>query len=121
METVDGIWVPIVMFAGLAVVLSLLVWFNYRSRREIQITLRAALEKGHQLSPELIERLTTPPANRDLRRGMISVGLAVGFALFAVLLGEEDAVRPLLGTAMFPLALGAAFLLLHRFGTRGRD
>ena len=35
-------------------------------------------------------------------------------ALFAVILGEEDAVRPLLGVAMFPLSVGVGFLLMHR-------
>ena len=53
---------------------------------------------------------------RDLRRGVISVVAAVAIALFALFIGDEDAVGPLLGISMFPLSIGAGFLLMHRFG-----
>jgi hypothetical protein len=105
---VSEYWIPIVMFVGMAVVLSLWVWFR----------IRTAIEKGQELSPELIENLVNPPISpkRDLRRGVIGVVLAIGFALFGVILGEEDAIRPLLGVAMFPFSIGVAFLLMHRYG-----
>lgn len=111
-------WIPIVMFGGLTVVLSLFVWFRYRAKRDTQQTIRTAIEKGQEISPEMIDNLLNPPASpqRDLRRGLIGVLTAVGFALFGLILGEEDAVRPLLGVAMFPLSIGVAFLLMHRFG-----
>ena len=112
------VWIPLSMFIGLAVVLSLWVWFRYKAKKELQLTIRTAIEKGQGLSPELIENLVNPPVSpqRDLRRGVIGVLLAVGFVLFGIILGEEDAVRPLVGTAMFPLSIGIGFLLMHRFG-----
>ena len=111
-------WIPIVMFIGMAVVLSLWVWFRYRYKHDTQVTIRTAIEKGQELSPQLIAPLVQPPTSpkRDLRRGVIGVVLAIGFALFGVILGEEDAVRPLLGVAMFPFSIGVAFLLMHRYG-----
>lgn len=115
---VSEYWIPIVMFIGMAVVLSLWVWFRYRAKQDTQVTIRTAIEKGQELSPELIENLVNPPISpkRDLRRGVIGVVLAIGFALFGVILGEEDAVRPLLGIAMFPFSIGVAFLLMHHYG-----
>ncbi len=112
------LWVPLSMFTGLSVVLSLWLWFRFKAKRELQQTIRIAIEKGQGLSSELIESLVNPPVSpqRDLRRGVISVLFAVGFALFGLILGEEDAVRPLLGLAMLPLSIGAGFLLMHRFG-----
>jgi len=117
----NEVWIPLSMFIGTAVVLSLWVWFRYKARKDQQDTIRTAIEKGQGLSPELIEHLVNPPVSpqRDLRRGVISVLIAVGFALFGIILGEEDAVRPLLGISMFPLSIGAAFLLMHRFGRSG--
>ena len=111
-------WIPIVMFIGLSVVLSLFVWFRYKAKRELQMTIRTAIDKGQGLSPEIIDNIMNPPASpqRDLRRGLLGVLIAIGFELFGVILGEEDAVRPLLGVAMFPLSIGIAFLLMHRFG-----
>jgi len=112
------VWIPLSMFIGLSVVLSLWVWFRYKTKRDMQMTIRTAIEKGQGLSPELIENLVNPPISpqRDLRRGVIGVLLAVGFVLFGIILGEEDAVRPLVGTAMFPLSIGIGFLLMHRLG-----
>jgi hypothetical protein len=114
----NEVWIPLSMFIGLAVVLSLWVWFRYKAKKELQLTIRTAIEKGEGLSPELIENLVNPPVSpqRDLRRGVIGVLAAIGFALFGIILGEEDALRPLVGVAMFPLSIGIGFLLMHRFG-----
>jgi hypothetical protein len=118
---VNEVWIPVVMFIGLSVVLSLWVWFRFKGKREMQVTLRSAIEKGQDLSPELIENLINPPVSpqRDLRRGVIGVVIAIG--LFGVILGEEDAIRPLLGIAMFPFSIGVAFLLMHHFGRSFRS
>jgi len=112
------VWVPLSMFIGLAVVLSLWVWFRYKAKRDLQETIRTAIEKGEGLSPELIENLVNPPVSpqRDLRRGVISVVTAVAIALFAFFLNEGDAFGPLMGISMFPLSLGVGYLLMHRFG-----
>jgi hypothetical protein len=112
------VWIPLSMFIGLALVLSLWVWFRYKAKRDLQMTIRTAIEKGQGLSPELVENLVNPPVSpqRDLRRGVISVGVAVAFALFAVFIGEEDAFGPLMGVSMFPLSVGVGYLLMHRFG-----
>lgn len=116
----NEVWVPLSMFIGLAVVFSLVIFFRFRSRQELHLTIRSAIDKGQELSPEIVERLGNPPVapDRDLRRGLIAVGIAAGIALFGVVLGEEDAVRPLLGISMLPLAVGMAFLLMYRFGSR---
>lgn len=117
----SGEAVGAVMFLGLTVVFSLLVWFRYKAKRDSQETIRVAMEKGQQLSPELFERLTNPPVppNRDLRRGIVNVGLAIGFVLFGYIFPEDDLFGIMSAVAMFPLLLGIAFLLLHRFGDRG--
>ena len=115
----NEIWVPLSMFIGLSVVLSLWVWFRYKAKKDLQETIRTAIEKGQGLSPELIENLVNPPVSpqRDLRRGVISMLVAVAIALFALFLNEGDALGPLMGIAMFPLSIGAGFLLMHRFGS----
>ena len=112
------VWIPLSMFIGLAVVLSLWVWFRYKAKRDLQETIRTAIEKGEGLSPELIENLVNPPVSpqRDLRRGVISVVTAMAIALFAFFLNEGDAFGPLMGISMFPLSLGVGYLLMHRFG-----
>lgn len=116
--------IPIVMFLGLTVVFCTLFWFRYRARRDMQETFRQAIEKGHELTPEIIDRLGHPAASKDkdLRLGVIWLALAVGLALvgFAIPDHGGDALRGTLAGAAFPFAIGVAYLILYKFTERGR-
>lgn len=114
--------IPIVLFLTIGGVFALAYYFRFRTRREVQTTLRAAIEQGQVLSPELIEGLADSLARRhaDLRRGVVSIAMGLAVLAVAVLLGEEDAERPLLALASFPILLGIAYLGLWFFTDRGR-
>ena len=111
--------IPIVMFISLALVFIALFWFRYRARSDTQQTVRMALDKGTELSPELIDRLGAPkPAkHKDLRLGVIWMSLAVGLALIALINpgGAPEAVGGILAGAALPFAIGSAYLLLWYF------
>lgn len=109
-------FIPIAFFAAITVVLALFYFFKYLARKEMQRTVRVALERGQDLSPELLDRLGEPQksASGDLRRGLIGVALAIGLVAFAAALGQEDAFRPLLAVSALPLTIGAAYLVLWR-------
>jgi hypothetical protein len=105
--------VPIVLFLVIGLVLCTFFFFRYRARQEIQHTVRLAVERGNELSPELLEAISLEVAggSRDLRRGVISLALAVALGISAWLIDETG----LLGVASFPLMLGIAYLGLWRF------
>ncbi len=86
----------------------------------MQDTIRVALDKGQELSPELIDRLGHPKAakDRDLRLGVIWLAVAIGIALFSFAIPEEEATGPLLGIAAFPFVIGVAYLILNKFAKR---
>jgi hypothetical protein len=106
-------WVPIVMFLSVAIVLGL--------RREIQRTLRTAIEQGQELTPEVLDRLGESTAGvADFRRGVLSMAVGVGVAAFGVFLGEEDALRPMLAISAFPFLVGLAYLGLWKFREQGK-
>lgn len=110
------------MFVGLTVVFCTLFWFRYRARREMQETFRMALDKGQELTPEVIDRLghPKPSKDKDLRLGVIWLALAVGLVLIGFAVPDEDALRGLLAGAAFPFAIGIAYLILHRFTDRNQ-
>lgn len=114
--------IPITMFAGLTVVLCLFFWFRYRNRNDMQQTIRLALDKGQELSPELIDRLGHPKAGkgRDLRLGLIWLALAVGLALCGLAVPDPsgNAFRGCLAGAAFPFAIGVAYMIIWRFAER---
>lgn len=114
-------FIPIAMFLGLTIVFCVLFWFRFRARSEMQQTFRAALDKGQELTPEIIDRLGHPKASkdRDLRYGIIWMALAVALIAFGFGIPDEDDVaRIFAGIAAFPFALGVAYLILHKFTDR---
>ena len=110
-------FIPIVMFAGMTIVFVALFWFRYKARSEMQTTFRSALDKGQELSPEIIDRLGHPkaPKDKDMRYGIIWLSLAVALVLIGFAVPEPDALRGLLAGAAFPFCIGVAYLILHKF------
>jgi hypothetical protein len=110
------------MFISLAVVLCAFGWLRYKTKEGMQQTFRAALDKGQELTPEIIDSLGHPKASKDkdLRLGILWIAVAIGLAAFGFGIPDEDDVaRIFMGIAAFPLFLGLAYLILHRFSDRG--
>lgn len=112
--------IPIVMFIAVALVFVVFFYLKFRGKVETQQTIRMALEKGTELSPEFIKQIgePEPPKDRDLRRGMIWIAIGMGFALLALGIPDPDATGPMLGTASFPTLIGIAYLIMWRYGAR---
>lgn len=113
--------IPILVVFFVMTVLGLALWLRYRVRSDIQTTIRAALDKGHELSPELIDRLGHPkPAkDKDLRAGIIWLAVAVGLIAFGFGIPDEDeATQVFMGMSAFPAAMGFAFLILHKLADK---
>lgn len=112
--------IPIVMFVSMAVVFIFWFYFRYRTRMETQQTFRMALDKGSELSPEFIKQLgePEPSKDRDLRRGLIWLSLAAGLVLIGIAVPEPEAFRRLLAGASLPFAIGCAYMIMYRYGTK---
>lgn len=112
--------VPSIALLTLGTVLVLFFWFRYRMRGEMQQTIRASIDKGQELTPEIIERLGSPkpPRDRDLRRGIITVAIAVALIIFGSVIPDDEARQVFAGIASFPFCLGIAFFILHFFSRR---
>ena len=115
----EGILVPIALFAMIAVIVVAPRYLKSQERQKMADTLRAAIEKGQPLPQEVVEALASdakpkPSAQRDLRTGLIWLGVAVGLAAMGVAIGfdEPDATYPMIGVACFPGFIGLAFILM---------
>jgi hypothetical protein len=105
-------------------------WLKSRERRDMQQTVRAAIDKGQPLPPEVIEALgkeatrNVPSRTRDIRRGIIWLAVGIGLAAFGLINdlswnGESwegpDLGGGLLGVAAIPATIGLAFIVLSFF------
>jgi len=102
-------------------------WLRSREKREMQATLRHAIDKGQDLPAEVIDALTKdvarnlPSRSRDIRRGVIWLAVGVGLAAFGLVndLGDQAWERGfdsgLLGVACIPITIGIAFIVLSFF------
>ncbi|MEM9404193.1 MAG: DUF6249 domain-containing protein [Pseudomonadota bacterium] len=115
-ENVIAVMIPIVsvIIIGLVVI----AYFHYRAknRSQLQTTIQQAIEKGNELTPELIDRLAGPKPgpDRDLRRALVWLALGVGFILFGAIIQDEDAFRGMSAIGMFPLLIGVAYMVMWK-------
>jgi hypothetical protein len=108
--------VPVVFLLSVAGFFCLRLRYRHLDRLAAQETIRGAIERGQPLTPEVVAQLTRlDPSNGDLRRGVISIAVAIGIGTFAFAVGEDDAVGPMTGIAAFPFLIGVAYLGLYRF------
>lgn len=109
-------------------------YLKFRERREMQETVRRAIDKGQELPADLVEAMTKdvtknlPSRTRDIRRGVMWMATGIGIAAFGILndLGwqGDDWGRELgdglLGIAAIPFTIGLAFIVLSFFN-KNRD
>ena len=106
-------------------------YFKSKERQEMQATVRAAIDKGQPLPPEVIEALgkeatrNIPSRTRDIRRGIIWLATGIGIAAFSLIndlrgFGDDWNDGPnfdggLLGLAAIPITIGLAYIVLSFF------
>jgi len=117
---VTGEWIGFSSIVGPVILVALFFWFRARNRADTQVTIRAAIDKGQELSPELIDRLGHPkqPKDKDFRLAVIWLAIAVGLAMIGFAIPDPEALRGTLAAAAFPLAIGVAYLILHKFADK---
>ncbi len=114
--------VPTVTMLVIGGTIALITYYRFRRRREVQETIRVAIEKGQELPTEFLETISSPKSrpkkDQDLRRGVVLIAVGLGIGAFGVLVGEDDAVGPLMGIGSIPFLIGLALTALWILRTR---
>ena len=116
------ILVPIALFGMIAAIVIVPRYFRSLERQKMAETLRAAIERGQPLPQEMIDAMSSnvrspqmpPSPQRDLRTGIVWIGVALGLVALGLIVGfeEPDASYWFLGFAAFPGFIGLAFVIL---------
>jgi hypothetical protein len=120
----EAVFIVAIIFGSIAAVFIVPFYIRSQERIRIQETLRAAIEKGQPLPTEMMATMETaarnvnlraaPSPSRDLRTGIIWLGIGLGFAAMGFALGyeEPEATMPMIACAAFPVFIGLAFVAL---------
>jgi len=120
-EGLVGIIIVGIVFGTIAALVLGPIWFKERTKQSAHQLIAQALEKGQQLDPALMQRLTesvdTKRNNprRTLGSAVVMIALAAGFAGASYFSGDWEggsATDGLLMPALILGALGIAFLVL---------
>ncbi|MGA0544340.1 DUF6249 domain-containing protein [Brevundimonas sp. VNH65] len=121
------ILIVLIIFSSIVAIILGPGYFKSREKQAMQEIVRAAIDKGEPMPPEMIDALTKeaksriPSAARDLRVGVILVAVSIGIALFGYAFSfvggieEAKAVYPIVGMGAIPGAVGVAFIILSFF------
>ena len=116
-----------IVFASIVAVIVGPSFLKSRDRREMQLTVRHAVDNGQTLPPELIDAMTKdvekglPSRTKDIRKGVLSLAAGVGIAGFGIVVQGTTHIwggtgqGALLGIACIPAAIGIAFIVLGFF------
>lgn len=109
-----AVLVPLSLFTCIVLVVAFSLYFRSRKTREIHGTLRAMVEKGAEIPPDLLTPPTKPDG--DLRKGIIYLASGLGWILFALFFfphvkgGPE--VDGLWSIGAIPGMIGLGYLLI---------
>lgn len=124
--------IVLIVFGTITAIITGPSYLKSREKRDMQQTIRHAIDKGQDLPPDLIDAMTKdvqkslPSRTRDVRRGIIWLAVGVGISAFSLVSnfgGEWDSQNfdsGLLGIACIPVTVGLAYLLLSFFN-KNRD
>lgn len=122
----NGEWVGIVFWIAIVAITLINVWGKRTAERERQLTLRAAIERGQQLDPAMLEKLTALQTRSSSPFGLLIAGVVVlstgvGLALLGLFVGAHDAdtyngtIGAGLLVGMVGVGLCAGYWLRRRF------
>lgn len=127
MEDFIPVFAIFAVFGTLTAIVVGPTYLKSREKREMQTTIRHAIDKGQDLPPDLIDAMTKdvasklPSRTRDIRRGVIWLAVGIGIAAFGTVsdMGSnhwnEGVDSGLLGIACIPAVIGLAFIVLSFF------
>ena len=131
-EGIVAVFIVMTVFAAIVAIIVGPSYLKSRERREVQATVRSAIDKGQPLPPEVIEALSKdiaknlPSRTRDIRRGVMWLAVGIGIAGFGLVqdLGDrnwsDNLGDGMLAFAVIPATIGLAFLVLSFFN-KNRD
>ena len=111
-----GELIPMVLFVVIGFIAVAYYYWNHKNRAAVMETVQKAIETGGELNADLLTQLgaAVDPRIRDLRRGVIFLSLGIAGLMCSLFFPDPEVVNGIRAGSMFPLLLGAGFLIVWR-------
>ena len=110
-------WIPIILFLSIFGIVAVLLYFNSKREESRQATIRAAIERGQELTEDVVKSLTPSKSNNfGLAFGLPIVGLGIALLIFGLGIGESEAAW----ASVFLLFFGLGFVVFWFIEQKGR-
>lgn len=109
---------PMIVAAGIlggSLILAVAIYVVGRLRIEQQRTLQALMERGVAGDELLRASGIADPRSRDLRRGLLLIGIGVAWSTVTFFIGGRAWIM-----GAFPITLGIVYVLFRMFDGRSR-
>lgn len=114
--------VPIAFLIFITVCAVTAIITDYKKRKTALEALRAAIERGQQLDPALVDRLMAPEKSSGLAPmglmvgGIIACAGGVGVVILSVFISqvEHEALYPVMGAGIVGLCVGIGLIVASR-------
>jgi len=106
-------WIPITIAICLTLIALCRLWFDLLHKKQVQTTIRKALDKNEPLSLDVLESIKSSRDAKsiDLRRGSLLLALGISVIIASALL---NFINVGLAIAAFPMTLAVGFLILWK-------
>ena len=112
----EGLWIPIVLFIVTGICTIGFLYFNHKNRNAIMDTVQKSMDTGSDLTPDLLAKLGAAinPKIRDMRRGIVLMSIGIAGLMCSMFFADADVMSGIRAGSVFPLMMGAGFLLVWR-------
>lgn len=106
----SDLWIPISILISFTTLLCVTIFFSSKNKKEVQVTLRQLIERGDEITPEILNKLGTFKSSKilDLRRSLIFFSVGVACLLAGLILQH---IKLAFAIAIFPLLIGVALFV----------
>ena len=119
MHSIEGVLGITVPFLFSAIIVIAVFYFRHARRRETELTIRLAIEKGQHLDPALIERLLENPQRNSSQRlqiwGSILIFVGIGLGVLHLVVGGDTLREGPMPGAVMTSIIGIGLLVASRF------
>lgn len=112
--------VPIVLFAAIAVIVVAALYINHKNKAKMQDTLQLSIEKGQELSPDVIKAMLKDNPFNDLKKGIVLISIGLAVAVFSLFDATEQDFE-MVGIGLIPVIIGLGYVLIWKLRPKFED